>query len=485
MRRMRARSRLNARITLIVAAGALLVAAGVALLLSNTVALRNSAVSSQRADAHLLSVVNLERLVVDAETGLRGEVITGKTLFLQPLHRAQAEIPAAIAALHGAASENRSHERQSAALIGAVRSYMSGYVTNVLRLAAHDLPAARSLAVTLQGKHLVDGIRARVAQLERLISSSQTARERSARHTANSSIAEAIVILVLLTLLTAALGGYLGHLAVARERARDQSEETTRTLQQSIMPSAVPEIPGCELATRFIPGGGAVSGDFYDVLEVEPGEWALIIGDVCGKGAPAAAATAMARWTLRSALAQGATPAEALTLLNSVVLRQDPYGQFVTAACIRLTLEPESARLVIACAGHPAPIVVPRHDGPTAVAAEGGLLGILPTIHLDTAELQLRPGDGLVAYTDGVTDQGSEVRRSPEMALADRREGDGARELAQILEDLATHPVGRHPDDIAILALRFLGPGVSATQLSMEPQAQGKEILGAVPPQEG
>jgi sigma-B regulation protein RsbU (phosphoserine phosphatase) len=349
-------------------------------------------------------------------------------------------------------------------------------VTNVLRLAAHDPSAARSFAVTLQGKHLMDGIRARVAQLERLISSSQTERERSAHHTANSSIAEAIVVLVLLTLLIAALGGYLGRLVVARERARDQSEEMTRTLQQSIMPSAVPEIPGCELATRFIPGGGAVSGDFYDVLEVEPGGWALIIGDVCGKGAPAAAATAMARWTLRSALAQGATPAEALRLLNSVVLRQGPHGQFVTAACIRLTLEPESARLVIACAGHPAPIVVPSHDAPVTVAAEGDLLGILPTIHLYTAELQLRPGDSLVAYTDGVTDQGSEIRRSPELALADRRPGDGARQLAQILEDLASHPVGRHPDDIAILALRFLGHGVRAAQPAMEPQTQGREI---------
>ena len=143
------------------------------------------------------------------------------------------------------------------------------------------------------------------------------------------------------------------------------------------------------------PRAGDVSGDFYDVLEVGPGEWALIIGDVCGKGASAAAATAMARWTLRSALAQGETPAETLTPLNSVVLGHSTDGQFVTAACLRLTVEAESARLVIACAGHPAPILVPSRDAPAAVGADGDLLGIMPTIRLRTAELELSPGDGL------------------------------------------------------------------------------------------
>lgn len=471
MRRGQGRPRLSARLTVVVVAGALIVAGGVALLLNNTVQLRDGTVSSERADNYLLSVVNLERLVVDAETGLRGQVITGRTLFLQPLQRAEARLPAAIRALERAASQDGMYRRQSAALIGVVRSYMSGYVTQVRVLAARDLPAARSLTVTLQGKQLVDGIRSRVAELEHLLSSSQTARERSAHHTATSSIVEAIVVLVLLTLLTVVLGGYLGHLVVARERARDRSEDVSRTLQQSIMPAAIPEIPGCELATRFIPGGGAVSGDFYDVLEVRSGEWALIIGDVCGKGAPAAAATAMARWTLRSALTQGAGPPEALRLLNAVVLNESTDGQFVTAACIRLTLEAESARVLTACAGHPAPILVPYRDAPAAVAAEGDLLGILPTIRLQTAEVQLHPGDSLVAYTDGVTDQGAEVRRSPELALADRGTQDGAQDLVKILEDLARHPVGRHPDDIAILALRFLGQDVAAGQRPIGRQA--------------
>ena len=472
MARVRARSRLNARISVVVAVGALVVAGGVALLLGNTVALRDSSQSAKRANDYLLSVVNVERLVIDAETGLRGEVITGRKLFLQPLYHARAELPAAIAAVRQSASQNHAFQRRTSALIAAVRSYMFAYVNRVLTLAARDPSAARSFAVTLLGKQLVDGIRADVAGLERSLSRSQTVRARVAGDTANRSTAEAIAVLVLLTLLTAAIGAYLGRLVLARERARERSEELAHTLQQSILPSAIPEIPDCELATRFIPGAGAVSGDFYDVLEVGPGEWALLIGDVCGKGAPAAAATAMARWTLRSSLFQGATPAEALRLLNAVMLGHGPDGQFITAACVRLGVEPGGARLAIACAGHPAPILVPADAAPAAVAALGDLLGILPTIRLQTAEAELRPGDGLVAYTDGVTDQGPELRRSPEQALAERSAGDGARELVSILEALASQPIGRHRDDIAILALRFLGPGRGATPVVTAPKAR-------------
>jgi serine phosphatase RsbU (regulator of sigma subunit) len=451
------RPRLRARITLVVVLGAALVAVGVALLLSNTIALRGSAESANRADLYLLRVVNVESLVVDAETGLRGEIITGRRLFLQPLYSAEAGLPRATRALEQSASVSPAYQRQAGALLTAVSTYMSGYVPRVVALGPHDLPAARSFAVTLQGKHLVDGIRTRAGQLEQLVSSSEAARQRAARQTANTSISEAIAVLVLLTLLTGAVGAYLGQLVVTRERARERSEATARTLQQSILPTGVPTIPGCELAIRFIPGAGAVSGDFYDVLEVEPDTWAVVIGDVCGKGVAAAAATAMARWTLRSSLARGATPSEALHLLNDVMLGNQPDDRFITAACLKLTVQPRSVAVDIACAGHPAPILVSPERTPVAVAARGDLLGVLPTIRLETAEAELQPGDSLVAYTDGVTDQGPEVRLSPEQALRDRTVGADAEELAAILEDLAQQPVGRHPDDIAIIALRFLG----------------------------
>ncbi len=455
---MRAPRWLRTRIAAVVLIGALLVGTGVALLLHNTLALRHNADTTIRNDQYLLRVVELERQVVDAETGLRGDVITRNALFLQPLHQAQTQIPRAIRALQQSAAATREDRRQAGALVAAVNAYMADYVPGVLALVKQNPAAARTFSVTLEGKNEVDAIRKLAGQLEQRLSHSGAIRQRSARSTANTSVDESIAVLVMLTLLTCVLGGYLGHLAVARERAREQSDETARTLQESILPPAMPQIPGCELAVRFLPGDGPVSGDFYDGFMVEPETWALLIGDVCGKGAQAAAATAMARWTLRSSLGQGATPAEALRLLNDVMLAHPEDHRFITAVCMTLRLRGDVAELRLACAGHPAPILVPADGTATAVATHGDLLGVIPSIRLRTAAVELKPGDSLVAYTDGVTDQGPELALSPERAL-DAQAGTRADQLAATLARLSQRPSSRHPDDVAIIALRFLGQG--------------------------
>lgn len=452
---------LRTRIAAIVLVCALVVVTGVALLLSNTLDLRQSADTTIRTDTYLLRVVDLERLVVDAETGLRGDVITGRTLFLQPLHAAQSELPGAIREVQESAAATGDDRPQVHRLVAAVNAYMSNYAPGVLALVHENPSAARSFAVTLEGKREVDAIRKTAGGLEQTLSRTSANRQRDARSTANSSVDESIAVLVLLTLLTCALGGYLGHLAVSRERAREQSDITVRTLQESVLPPVMPAIPGCELAVRFQPGAGPVSGDFYDGFLVAPDTWALLIGDVCGKGPRAAAATAMGRWTLRSSLGEGASPADALRRLNDVMLAHPEDPRFITALCLTVTLGPDEALVRLACAGHPAPVLVPADGSPRAIATHGDLLGIFPKIRLATSELVLRPGDSLVAYTDGVTDQGPEATISPEQALRDKP-GTTADDLAAKLARLARRPLARHPDDVAILALRFLG-GVPAT----------------------
>jgi CHASE3 domain sensor protein len=447
---------LRTRIAIAVLAGAVIVGAGVALLLSNTLTFRRSTNTTVRSDVYLLRVVDLERLTVDAETGLRGDVITDRSLFLQPLNTAEAQLPGATREVEESARATGVDKAQVRALITAVNAYMSDYVHGVLALISQNPAAARSLSVTLEGKREVDAIRKSAGDLEQTLSHSTTTRQSDARATADRSVDESIAVLVLLTLLTCALGGYLGHLAVARDRAREQSDETARTLQDSILPPAMPVIPGCELAVRFLPGDGPVSGDFYDGFMVAPDTWALLIGDVCGKGAQAAAATAMGRWTLRSALSEGATPTQALRHLNAVMLAHPEDRRFITAVCLIVTLKPDVALVELACAGHPAPIFVPADGTPGAVPTHGDLLGVFPTVRLQTAELELHRGDSVVAYTDGVTDQGPETRISPEQALREQT-GTHAEALASTLEQLAQRPIGPHPDDVAILAFRFLG----------------------------
>ena len=462
---------LRNRVALLVGAGALLVAIGVALLLANTLGLRRDAEATTRSDDYLVRVLDVERLVVDVETGLRGYVITSRPLFLEPLFRAGTELPGAEQALLRAAAANHADVSQSQALIGAVRNYGAGYVLPLLGTARRDPAAARTFAVTLQGKRLVDEIRARTAALQLDVSRREAARQRDAHDAADRSITEAIVALVVLTLLTLVLGVILGRVAVERDRARARSEATSDTLQRGILPSALPVIPGCEVAARFVPNSGLVGGDFYDAFQTGPDSWALIIGDVSGKGVPAAALTSMSRWTLRSLLEWGASPAEALRMLNDTLMRQELDRRFVTAACMQLSETDGGLSVTVACAGHPPPIVVPAQGAPRALASSGTLLGVLPGIELQPAHARLTEGDGIIAYTDGVTDQGPEEGRPPEEALADRPADASAEKLVDVLEDLSRSSQGPYRDDVAILALRFVGSRVGdERELILEPE---------------
>jgi serine phosphatase RsbU (regulator of sigma subunit) len=482
---MGSRSRLRARVTFLVAIGSLVVAGGVGLLLTNTVKLRNSSDATARSDDYSAQVVNVERLVVDTETGLRGYVITGRPQFLGPARMAAAQLPAALDALRRQARNNRAFEAQAQTYANLVRSYLSSYVPEVERLVSTNPAAARSFEVTLAGKRKVDATRAQSAFLERLIARTQATRERAAHDIANTSIAEAIVALVLLTLLVAGVGGLLGHLVVDRERALQRSEQTTRSLQRSILPLHIPPIPGCQLAVRFTPAGGhGVGGDFYDVFELGDGRWAVLVGDVCGKGAEAAAVSAMARWTLRSLAESLATPADGLRFVNEVMLRQELDGRFVTIALSLLDVGGAMAQVTTVAAGHPAPLLVPASGEPTTVETDGDLLGIWPTIRLHTAKAELRPGDSLVIYTDGVTDQGPGAPPSPQLTLGNRRPGADAEQLAAMVEGLATSH-GRPPrDDVAVLAVRFLGDGAAGTG-QLGSSAVGERVQASAVPSGG
>ncbi len=450
------------RIALVVTTGALLVALGVTLLLINTVRLHRAAEATTRSDTYLAAVANVERLVIDAETGLRGYVITGRSAFLQPTHAAQQALPPAIDALDRSAARNGFGRGAARALGQAAAAYMSTYVAETEALARRSPRRARSYSSTLAGKQLVDGIRARTTSLENVVTARDRVRQQTARRDAGHATTEAIVVLVLLTVLTLLLGGFLGRLVISRERARRRSEETTQVLRQSLRPSALPSIPDCELAVRFVPAAAAelVGGDFYDVFAAGADRWVIVVGDVCGKGADAAAVTAMARWTLRSQALAGATPDDALRFLNRAMLGLDLDGRFITVAYLVLTFDGGRADAALACAGHPPGIFVPASGPPEALPARGTLLGVWPDIRLHTAEVSLAHGDGIVLYTDGVSDPGPGPERAPEQALRGRPPRADADQLADALQSYArtTSPPGPQRDDIAIVALRFLDP---------------------------
>ncbi len=453
---MASRLRLRVKVALAVAVGALLVAGGIGLLLSNTVSMRSRADTTIDLDRYLLRTVQVERLVVDAETGLRGYLVADAPVFLAPLHNAAAQLPAAEAALMQSATSMHLFAAQARALNSTAHVYMTQYVRGLLTIAATNLAGARSFTATRAGKQLVDEIRSDTARLEGLLTARQTAEVHAAHHSADVAIGDAIGALVVLTGLTLLLGGSLGHLAVTRERAREEAESTTRTLQLSILPARLPEVPGCELAVHFRPeGGGVVGGDFYDVFAVDDQRWAIVLGDVCGKGPGAAAVAAMARWTLRSLTGPDTTPEAALRALNQMMLRQLSEDRYLTLTYVLLSLEGSSAWLEVACAGHPPPVLVPAHGDASLVAAQGDLLGVWPDVRFTRAELALTAGSTLVLYSDGVTEGGAGPV-DPVLRLSSSPPEAGAEELvAQLAAPAPETGAGSLRDDMAVLGLQY------------------------------
>jgi phosphoserine phosphatase RsbU/P len=140
------------------------------------------------------------------------------------------------------------------------------------------------------------------------------------------------------------------------------------------------------------------------------------------------------------------------------MLGVDLGGRFITIAYMLLTLDDGQVDVSLACAGHPPPILVPASGESTPLPARGTLLGIWPEIHLETARVRLGPGDGVVLYTDGVSDPGPGSHRPPAEALDARPQHASADQLAGTLEAYARQPQEPQRDDIAIVAVRFLDP---------------------------
>jgi sigma-B regulation protein RsbU (phosphoserine phosphatase) len=245
-----------------------------------------------------------------------------------------------------------------------------------------------------------------------------------------------------------------------RERLLAERDHVARTLQGSLLPRELPDIPGVELAARYLPAGAGneVGGDFYDCFETGSGDWALVIGDVCGKGAEAAALTALARYTVRAAALQTRSPSAILRRLNEVLLRDEPDYRFCTVLYVSLTPHDDGVSICLSSGGHPLPLVL-RADGAVATAgAPGSLLGIVDPPELAEQRLELLPGDTLVLFTDGVTeaDRTAGPERLATQLAACRALG--AAQIAEAVErDAVTVQGGAPRDDVAVVVARAVG----------------------------
>jgi PAS domain S-box-containing protein len=260
--------------------------------------------------------------------------------------------------------------------------------------------------------------------------------------------------------LVAALAQRLA-LAVDAAQQYRQRAHVAQTLQASLLPAELPHVPGARVAAEYLAAGEGidVGGDFYDVFALDRHSWALTIGDVLGKGAEAAAVTALARYTLRAISSRALSPAQTLTTLNRHILRQGGDRRYVTVALVRL--EPRAgggARLVAATGGHPPPLVLRARGRAETLAVGGTLLGVETDPPYRDLEVALESGDTLVLYTDGITEARRTEPLEPE-ALAQALLPAGARgpravasEAVRIARERAQ---GELPDDLAVLAVRI------------------------------
>jgi sigma-B regulation protein RsbU (phosphoserine phosphatase) len=255
---------------------------------------------------------------------------------------------------------------------------------------------------------------------------------------------------------------YERELLAARRRAEKleaKASALAQTLQSTLLPPALATVPGVDVGGAYRPSGDGseVGGDFYDLFQTANGQWAVVLGDVCGKGAEAAVLTSLARYTIRAAAMHGAGPSAVLTDVRDAFLRYHA-DKFCTALYVALEPSTHGVQLTIAAGGHHLPIH--RHrDGRFALLGERGpLLGMLDEDPLHEAASVLSPGDLLILYTDGVT----EARGSAEFfgderlraTIDDLLEGDAQSIADGIVERALQFEGGVARDDMAVVVLR-------------------------------
>ena len=244
------------------------------------------------------------------------------------------------------------------------------------------------------------------------------------------------------------------------ERLRMQQElDIGRQMQRSLLPAHYPRLPGYEFGVLY-QAARQVGGDFYDFCRVggQDGKLGLIIGDVSGKGVPAALFMAMCRTNIRAAVLSGRSPSEALRRANELILNDSRSDVFLTAVCALLT--PQTGRLTYANGGHNRPLFIQAASGQVRELTAGGIiLGRFEDVDLEEEQIEFAPGDMLVLYTDGVTEAIDAERQAfgedRLKAILESNAGARPEEMVSAIAAAVSSFAGAEPqaDDFAIVAV--------------------------------
>jgi serine phosphatase RsbU (regulator of sigma subunit) len=304
-----------------------------------------------------------------------------------------------------------------------------------------------------------------------------------------------------------------GDLALAEDMARRTSsamenamlyqerDHIARTLQRGLLPRALPEIPGIELAARYRAAGvgNEVGGDFYDVFDTGPGTWGAVVGDVSGKGPEAAAVTGLARHTIRALAAVERTPSRILAGLNERLVHEEAVERFVTVCYVGIEAGLDGVHLTVASGGHPPPVILRGTGEVEPVGGYGTLLGIFPDPTLLDRTVDLSRDETIVLYTDGLTEPfARESLEAGELGrlLADSVGLDAEAIADRLAEEVIKRSLEDRPedpslrlgdaalrDDVCILVLRAAEPpSAEASSRGAARETEGRPVAEAHAP---
>jgi serine phosphatase RsbU (regulator of sigma subunit)/anti-sigma regulatory factor (Ser/Thr protein kinase) len=246
-------------------------------------------------------------------------------------------------------------------------------------------------------------------------------------------------------------------IAVDNARLFARQRTVSETLQQSLLPERLPDIPGLATAARYVPGGPDVDigGDWYDVMQLPGAGIGLALGDVVGRGERAASLMGQLRNAVRAYAFEGRSPGEVMEQVNGLLL---DAGSEHMATMVYGVLDAESGEFRFVNAGHPPPLLVSStREARFLSGGNGPPVGSLPTARYAEGSVLIEPGTTLLLYTDGlVEDRATPLEEGLQRLLS--AADDGPAELEAFCSHLMRRAVGVTPcdDDVALLAVQLM-----------------------------
>jgi len=348
-------------------------------------------------------------------------------------------------------------DAQGAASVEDVRTHLASRDFDAVLM---DLNYARDTTSGTEGLDLISDLHARLPQLPLIamtgwanVETAVEAMRRGARGYIPKPWNNEALVQV--------LRAEIDHARAAQSATGESSREwrEAQAIHRALLPSVLPDIPGCRLAWRWEPASG-FGGDYYDAFPLGQGRLALCIADVCGKGLPAALLVSSLQATVRAFVDEPTAPHDAVARINRALCRQGAHGRFVTLFVAVLDLQ--QGVMHFCNAGHNRPILVRRDGVVSRLDTGGAIVGVFDGAAYDSGRTTVGSGDRLLLFTDGLVEAGcSSEREYGDDHLVDtvvrHRALDAGSLLDQVFGDVHQWAGRRLDDDATALAIAFDG----------------------------